>query len=321
MMSRGNASVVAAARTADLPQLVGRPLGHAPALDPASNTAILARLGLVVLIAIAAVQHWSLFGEQLDRKVTLSGLLVGTLVGLTGMGSGALLAPILILVVGVPPVTAVGTDLAFASITKMFGGIEHVRQRTVNYRIAGLLALGSLPAGLLGVQLLEYLRRNYSVGTINAVVLRALGGVLILSALSIAYGLMRDRSSVAATRRANDTALRPGRVVALGAAVGLLVGLTSVGAGSIVVALLSLSSPLPAATIVGTDIVHAIALTSVTAFAHGIAGNIDVGLMMQLLSGSIPGVLLGSRLTTRVPASILRAVLAVVLLFTGLKLL
>ena len=110
-------------------------------------------------------------------------------------------------------------------------------------------------------------------------------------------------------------------MVALGAFVGFIVGVTSVGAGSMVVAVLSLSSPLPAATIVGTDIVHAVALTSVTASAHGLAGNIDFVLLFQLLAGSIPGVLLGSRLTTRLPASMLRAVLAAVLLVTGLKLL
>src|SRR5262249_43883162 len=198
------------------------------------------------------------------RKMSLRGVVVGLVVGLTGMGSGALLAPILILIVGVPPVTAVGTDLAFASITKVFGGFEHVRQKTVNYRTAALLGLGSLPAGLLGVQLLEYLRRHYSVETINAVVLRTLGGVLILSALAIGFGLLRTRLAAAPPRPSGD-ATRPALLVGLGAAVGLLVGLTSVGAGSIVVALLSLISPLPAATIVGTDIVHAIALTSVTA--------------------------------------------------------
>src|SRR5262249_48125474 len=169
-------------------------------------------------------------------------------------------------------------------------------------------------------QLLEYLRRHYSVETINAVVLRTLGGVLILSALAIGFGLLRTRLAAAPLPPSGD-ATRPALLVGLGAAVGLLVGLTSVGAGSIVVALLSLVSPLPAATIVGTRIVHAVALTSVTAFAHGIAGNIDVRLMMQLLAGSVPGVLLGSRLTTRVSASMLRAVLAVVLLMTGLKLL
>lgn len=312
MTARDSATAIRATRAAVLPRL---------GVGPASNNALLIRLALVVVVATAAFQEWSLFGARIDRQVCLSGLLVGTLVGLTGMGSGALLAPLLILVVGVPPVTAVGTDLAFASITKMFGGFEHVRQRTVNYRIAALLALGSLPAGVIGVQLLEYLRRHYPVATINAVVLRALGGVLILSALAIAFGLLRNRTPAATAPGAGGIGSRPGVVVALGAVVGLLVGMTSVGAGSIVVALLSLGSPLPAATIVGTDIVHAIALTSVTAFAHGIAGNIDVRLMMQLLAGSVPGVLLGSRLTTRVPASMLRAVLALVLLLTGVKLL
>jgi uncharacterized membrane protein YfcA len=288
---------------------------------PAGSAALWLRVALVAVVALAAVQEWSVLGTGLDRQESLSGLVVGLLVGLTGMGSGALLAPILILIIGVPPVTAVGTDLAFAFVTKVAGGAEHARQRTANYRIAGLLALGSMPAGLAGIVLLEYLDRAYDAATINAVMLRLLGGVLIVSAVCLTLGLFLNRSTTPAPSSARHAMSRPGIVVALGAVVGLLVGMTSVGAGSMVVATLSLVSPLPAATIVGTDIVHAVVLTSVTAAAHGLSGNIDVGLLLRLLAGSIPGVLLGSRLTLRLPPSTLRALLAVVLLLTGLKLL
>lgn len=322
MMLRGGPTALVALATANLPRFGGWPAARVGSrFVPTAGAALWLRVGLVALVALAALLEWSVLGARLDRRESLSGLAVGLLVGLTGMGSGALLAPILILVVGVPPVTAVGTDLAFAFVTKAAGGAEHARQRTADYRIAGLLALGSMPAGLLGIVLLEYLDRTYDVATINAVMPRLLGGVLIVSALTLILGFVLNRASASLPRSVPRIMSRPGLVVALGAGVGLLVGMTSVGAGSLVVATLSLVSPLPAATIVGTDIVHAVALTSVTAVAHGLSGNVDVGLLLRLLAGSIPGVLLGSRLTTRLPASTLRAVLAIVLLLTGLKLL
>jgi uncharacterized membrane protein YfcA len=252
-------------------------------------------------------------GIELDQNATTAGLLVGSLVGLTGMGSGALMTPILILVVGVPPVTAVGTDLAYASLTKIVGGWQHARQQTVDWRLVRLLAAGSVPASLASVQLLEQLERRVDIAAVDAIVRRGLGGVLILAAAALLLGALRARR--AATSAAAAFPAR--RVVVLGAVVGSLVGLTSVGSGSLVVALLSLSSPLAATTIVGTDIAHAAILTSAAAGAHGLAGNIEPPLLASLLAGSLPGVLLGSRLSVRIPATALRLVLAVVLLATA----
>ncbi len=275
----------------------------------------------VALVAIlVAVSGRPVFGIQFDPGTTLAGLLVGALVGMTGMGSGSLMAPILILIVGVTPVTAVGTDLAYAAITKVVGGAQHTRLRTVNYRMAGLLALGSVPASLLSVQVLEYLRQAYSLDAINGVVTRALGVVLILSALSVLFGLLRAKRKREAANPAPSREIRWWAITAVGAVVGFLVGLTSVGSGSIIVALLSLFSPLPATMIVGTDIAHAAALTSAAGLAHGFAGNVDPGLLLNLLAGSIPGVLLGSRLSVRIPVPALRTALGLVLLATGLKL-
>jgi uncharacterized membrane protein YfcA len=281
---------------------------------------------MLLLVAIAlvailvAVSGRPVFGIKFDPGTTLAGLLVGALVGMTGMGSGSLMAPILILIVGVTPVTAVGTDLAYAAITKVVGGFQHTRLRTVNYRMAGLLALGSVPASLLSVQVLEYLRKAYSLDAINGVVTRALGVVLIVSALSVLFGLLRARRKRAAANPAPSRGISWWAITAVGAVVGFLVGLTSVGSGSIIVALLSLFSPLPATMIVGTDIAHAAALTSAAGLAHGFAGNVDPGLLLNLLAGSIPGVLLGSRLSVRIPVPALRTALGLVLLATGLKL-
>ena len=284
------------------------------------NRAILILVAAALVAILIAASGRPVLGIHFDLGTTLAGLLVGALVGMTGMGSGSLMAPILILIVGVTPVTAVGTDLAYAAITKVVGGFQHTRLRTVDFRMAGLLALGSVPASLLSVQLLEYLRRAYSLDAINGVVTRTLGFVLILSALSVLFGLLRARRK---RERASISPLRGARwwvITAVGAVVGFLVGLTSVGSGSIIVALLSLASPLPATMIVGTDIVHAAALTSAAGLAHGFAGNIDPGLLMNLLAGSIPGVLLGSRLSVRIPVPALRTALGLVLLATGLKL-
>ncbi len=282
--------------------------------------AILLLVAAALIAVLVAVSGRPVFGIQFDPGTTLAGLLVGALVGMTGMGSGSLMAPILILIVGVTPVTAVGTDLAYAAITKVVGGFQHTRLQTVNYRMAGLLALGSVPASLVSVQVLEYLRQTYSLDAINGVVTRALGFVLILSALSVLFGLLRARRKRGTVNPAPARGISWWAITAVGAVVGFLVGLTSVGSGSIIVALLSLFSPLPATMIVGTDIAHAAALTSAAGVAHGFAGNIDPGLLLNLLAGSIPGVLLGSRLSVRIPVPALRTALGLVLLVTGLKL-
>lgn len=282
--------------------------------------AILLLVAAALVALLVAVSGRPVFGIQFDPGTTLAGLVVGALVGMTGMGSGSLMAPILILIVGVTPVTAVGTDLAYAAITKVVGGFQHTRLQTVNYRMAGLLALGSVPASLVSVQVLEYLHRAYSLDAINGVVTRALGVVLIISALSVLFGLLRASRKRAAASPAPAKHVSWWAITAVGAVVGFLVGLTSVGSGSIIVALLSLFSPLPAAMIVGTDIAHAAALTSAAGMAHGLAGNVDPSLLLNLLAGSIPGVLLGSRLSVRIPVPALRTALGLVLLATGLKL-
>jgi uncharacterized membrane protein YfcA len=301
-------------------QTLGPPGGwnRAATLRLPTSRALL-NLALIALIPVAIVATGRLaLGLDIATNAAVAGFLVGSLLGLTGMGSGALMTPILILIVGVPPVTAVGTDLAYSSITKLVGGYQHLRLGNVDTRLVRRFAAGSVPASLASVQLLEYLRRHYDIATVNAALQRGLGVVLLLSALGIAISALRARD--AASRARPSRAFGGWQATILGAVVGFLVGLTSVGSGSLVVALLSLVTPLSAATIVGTDVAHAALLTSAAALAHGLAGNVDPSLLASLLAGSLPGVLLGGRLTGRLPASALRVVLLLVLVATGVKL-
>ncbi len=236
------------------------------------------------------------------------GLLVGTLVGLTGMGGGALMAPLLIFA-GFRPLVVVGTDLAYSTLTKLVGAAQHLRYRTVDWPTVRRLALGSLPGavvGLVGLRLLPG-------GQVDAVITHLLGGALILVALVLLGQVLLPHWST--------WALPPGLLTPAGFLVGLLVSLTSVGSGSLVVALLALTTRLPARVIVGTDLVHACLLVGVAALGHWQAGSVDPVLTGHLLLGAIPGVLLGSRLSVRLPERALRPTLAVILLATGLRLL
>jgi uncharacterized membrane protein YfcA len=289
----------------------------------AAAIAITARrtpLPVIALVpaALVLLGRWTL-GSGFERDAATAGFLVGVLVGLTGMGSGALMTPILILVVGIPPVTAVGTDLAYAAITKLVGGWQHARQGTVDRQLVRSLATGSVPGALAGVAVIVWLERRVAIETFDAVLRRGLGIVLIVAAVGLLAGALQARRQSAAPRPASRS-LTGRRAIALGAGVGFMVGLTSVGSGSLVVAVLSLMSPLSAATIVGTDVAHAAILTSTAGLAHGISGNVDVVLALSLLAGSLPGVLLGSSFSLRVPPEALRLVLAGVLIASAVAL-
>ncbi|MBX6342878.1 MAG: sulfite exporter TauE/SafE family protein, partial [Thermomicrobiaceae bacterium] len=218
------------------------------ALRLTSPTALVAAL----VVAIALVCRFAL-GIDLTPGTALAGLLVGTLVGMTGMGSGALMAPILILLVGVAPMTAVGTDLAYASITKLVGSLQHHRQRTVDFGLARSLAFGSVPGALVAVEALDWLRGRYPIETINALLLRSLGFTLTLSAVALWLAMVRRRQQRRGGALPTGASLATWKAIAIGAPVGFLVGLTSVGSGSIFVVLLSFLTPLAAPVIVGTD--------------------------------------------------------------------
>jgi uncharacterized membrane protein YfcA len=265
----------------------------------------------------------------LDLRYTLIGLIIGFLIGLTGMGGGSLMTPVMILVMGVKPLIAVGTDLAYGAVTRIVGGGAHLWQGTVNRRTAYLLAAGSVPASVLGVGLIDYIKRAHP-GFINGFLDHAIAWMLILVAVILVTkpaltALVKGRSSDGTDWRDRLEA-RGGRDIwvlpALGAVVGFLVGLTSVGAGSlIVVALLFLYPRWQSKDVVGTDVFHAAILVTASGIAQFAAGNVNVGIMTSLLIGSIPGVLLGSRLAVGFPERALRLSLAGLLLVSGAKLL
>jgi uncharacterized protein len=252
----------------------------------------------------------------------IAGLVVGLLVGLTGVGGGSLMSPILILIFGVAPVTAVGTDLWFACITKTVGGVVHQRLAAPDWQIVRLLACGSLPAAALTVLYLSHLDIQQIKGGFTS---HALGSVLILTAIATLFrrqlhGLARTTGSFAAGRYKR---LQSPMTVLAGVILGVLVTLTSVGAGALGAAMLLSIYPirLTARRLVGTDIIHAVPLTLVAGLGHLWIGTVDWKLLVGLLIGSIPGIILGSLLTSRVPDRLLRPVLSAVLVFAGYRLL
>jgi uncharacterized membrane protein YfcA len=253
-----------------------------------------------------------------DLPHALAGLLVGVLVGLTGVGGGSLMTPLLVLVFGVSPQTAVGTDLLYAAITKSVGSAVHGWRDTVDWKIVRRLATGSIPAATLT---LIALNTFIHVGNgANRVILTVLGAMLILTALGILF--QRKLLAYGATHHpiAPDHALVP--TVALGAILGVLVSLSSVGAGAIgVTVLLMLYRRLPILRLIGSDIAHAVPLAFVAGFGHWLIGGVDSTLLLNLLMGSVPGVIIGSLLASRAPDRVLRPALAFVLVLSGAKLL
>jgi uncharacterized membrane protein YfcA len=247
----------------------------------------------------------------------LTGLLAGVLIGLTGMGGGSLMTPLLILLLGIKPTIAVGSDLAYAAVTKVVGAAMHHQQRTVDHGLVWRLAVGSVPGSLVGVACVHALQRHLGEGA-QQIIARVLGLMLILVAVSL-FWRCSPRSGrwsipVVAEPRARWVA-----AVSAGIVLGFLVGVTSVGSGTLFGVLLLVVFGLPARQMVGTDVFHAAVLTLAAASAHVWAHNVDYGLVGSLLLGSLPGVMIGSKLAVRMPERALRPVLAGVLLLSGLK--
>jgi len=251
-------------------------------------------------------------------QFTLSGFLIGVLVGLTGMGGGSLLTPILVIFFGFKPTLAVGTDVLHGAIFKSFGAIRHRRLGTVHARLTLWMFLGSGPMSLLGVAAATWLSHHSSgAENIEAYAIGAalvIGGCGLVAKTFIKRGVQPDDAPFLLERRDKLIAF------ALGATCGFVVGLTSVGSGTFFGLVMVLVFPLTLPKIVGTDIFHAAALLWVAGFGHLVAGNVDLRTMMWLLTGSIPGVLLSSQFTPRVPDRVLRLGLASVLMLSGIKL-
>jgi len=252
-------------------------------------------------------------------QFTLTGLLIGGLVGLTGMGGGSLLTPILVILFGFKPTLAVGTDVLHGAVFKSFGAVRHRRLGTVHARLTFWMFLGSGPMSLLGVGLATWLKHRYGDG-VQSVEAYAIGAALVLGGIGLVaktlvkIGMQPDDAPFLLTRRDRWIA------VAIGAVFGFIVGLTSVGSGTFFGLVMVLVYPLTISKIVGTDIFHAAALLWVAGVGHLVAGNVDLRAMFWLLLGSVPGVLLSSQLTLKVPERALRLGLASVLILSGVKL-
>ncbi len=248
----------------------------------------------------------------------VAGLAVGILVGLTGVGGGSLMTPILVLLFGIHPATAVGTDLLYAAVTKTGGTVVHGINHTVDWRIVARLAAGSMPSTALTLLALEYFSPHSHSSPLISVVL---GIALILTAISL---LMRRQVLELASRRIASRT--PGNhtvvlTIATGAVLGVLVSLSSVGAGALgITALIFFYPNLPTAKIVGSDIAHAVPLTLIAGGGHWLMGTVDFGMLGWLVLGSLPGIVVGSHLSSRVPDAVLRVVLAITLLVVGGKL-
>lgn len=250
-----------------------------------------------------------------DPLYVLAGFLVGLLVGQTGVGGGSLMTPLLVLAFGVHPSVAVGTDLLYASATKTVGTLVHGLNHTVNWRIVGRLASGSVPATALTVLVMAH----FEVATRDAhgVISTVLGAMLLLTALSL---LFRRQLIAFASPHIGRVSPRPTAwlTVAVGAALGILVTISSVGAGAIgVTALLLLYPRMPMAVIVGSDIAHAVPLTLLAGIGHWMLGTVEWPLLVTLLTGSVPGIIIGSYVSAHVPDGYLRPLLACTLLAVG----
>ena len=253
---------------------------------------------------------------------SLSGLVVGALVGITGVGGGSLMTPLLVLLFGVHPATAVGTDLLYAAITKTAGTAVHGMHGRVNWRIVGSLAAGSVPAALLMLWLMAGVDRK-SIGVTNTIT-TSLGWLLVMTAIMLVF-----RSQILGfARRAIGDRMPPKPAtiavftIVLGFVLGVLVTLTSVGAGALGVTILLILYPrLDVREIVGSDIVHAVPLTLIGGTGYWIIGEIDWAMLLALLAGSIPGIIVGSLLTPKLHERTIRIVLAVTLAIVAWKLL
>src|SRR5579862_2309308 len=242
--------------------------------------------------------------SQINPLYSLSGLVVGVLVGLTGVGGGSLMTPLLVLLFGIHPSTAVGTDLLYAAATKSVGTAVHGWKRTVQWSIVVRLAAGSVPTTILTLWILA--QQGKQSASVNAMITTALGWALIVTAVAILF-----RKAIVAYVLSRTKELEPGRAtgltILLGATLGVLVALTSVGAGALgMTVLLILYPKMDVAKLVGSDIAHAVPLTLLAGIGHWMMGSVNWTLLASLLVGSIPGIILGSLLAARTPDGVLR---------------
>ena len=254
----------------------------------------------------------------MDPAIVFFGLGIGVLVGMTGMGGGSLMTPLLILIFGIQPTTAIGTDIFYSAITKTVGGWRHLQMKTVNMELVKWLSLGSVPAAVLGVALVSILEKNIGEERLDSLVYAVLGGTLLmvgiitLARALILRRLVAERDKFEVERRHKVAA------VVIGATTGFVIGITSAGSGTVIAILLIAVYRLAPKKVVGTDVFHAAILLWAAGIAHIIGGNVDFGLAANILVGSIPGVLIGAALSGRAPQGFIRTALGLVLIGSGI---
>ena len=254
----------------------------------------------------------------MDPAIIVFGLGIGVLVGMTGMGGGSLMTPLLIFIFGISPTTAIGTDIFYSAITKTVGAWRHFRMRTVNMGMVRWLATGSVPGALLGVWVVSILKQHLGEGELDSVVYALLGGTLLmvgiitLTRALILKNLIDEREEFEIELRHKVAA------VTIGATTGFVIGITSAGSGTVIAILLIAVFRLTPRRVVGTDIFHAAILLWAAGLAHWVGGNVDFGLAGNILIGSVPGVVIGSALSGRAHEAILRTALGLVLIGSGI---
>lgn len=255
---------------------------------------------------------------MLDPLVIVFGLGVGVLIGLTGIGGGSLMTPLLIIFAGVQPVVAIGTDLAYGAITKTVGGWKHLRKGTVDLGVSKWLALGSVPGSLVGVLMVNHLHERHGDG-FDATLLAIIAAALLVVALSVLARALFMPQLVARERHSVEMAggVRAG-AAGIGFVLGAVLGMSSVGSGALIGLALILVFRLTPHRVVGTDVFHAAVLLWVAGLAHWFSGHVDLALMGSILIGSLPGVWIGTNLIERVPPAVLRPALGCVLLGSAL---
>ncbi|MDX6587061.1 MAG: uncharacterized protein QOI31_1534 [Solirubrobacterales bacterium] len=253
----------------------------------------------------------------MDPAIVAFGLGIGVLVGMTGMGGASLMTPLLILIFNITPVTAIGTDIFYAAITKTVGGFQHLKLKTVHLGIAFWMAVGSVPSAILGVWVIEILQHEYGEERLEELVLGMLGGALLVVGFATLLrtlffkDVIQERSAMHLYRRHIIAAITTGVVT------GFVIGLTSAGSGTLIAIALIAIFRLTPRRVVGTDIFHAAVLLWAAGAAHWVGGNIDFALAGNILIGSVPGVIIGTRLSVKAPQAFLRGALGVVLIASG----
>jgi len=253
----------------------------------------------------------------MDPAIVIFGFGIGAMVGMTGMGGGTLMTPLLILLFGIKPVTAIGTDIFYAAVTKTVGGWRHLKMGTVNKPLAFWMAAGSVPAAVIGVWAISILQNQVGEEELDSIVYALLGGTLLmvgiitLARALILSKLVEERDDFVLQRRHKIAA------VTIGATTGFVIGITSAGSGTVIAILLIAVFRLTPVKVVGTDVFHAAILLWAAGIAHWVGGNVDFGLAANILIGSVPGVVVGSHYAARAPTGFLRTALGVVLIASG----